>query len=197
MLARRILWGVVVLVSALGYEVTIAPLQRAIVQTQQYASQLYHRANANEAVARRAPALEAARRRIAGDVARLEGVTQAGETASMLLLFAREAARYHVAIRAIATDDMSSADASPKSAARSALEAQPLTLTLRGTFRDIVPLLADLPNHDVLLEIRDAQLHVVPSTRSAIVLDATVAAALYRFQPFAKKEVLDVPSALR
>jgi hypothetical protein len=60
------------------------------------------------------------------------------------------------------------------------LEGNDVAIGLRGPFRNIVSLLADLPRHDVLLEIHDVELTSVNSTNKIPVLNATVHSTIYR-----------------
>jgi hypothetical protein len=67
-----------------------------------------------------------------------------------------------------------------------------VTLTLRGPFRSIAGFLADVPRHDVLIDVRDVALQATGTIARAPILLATVHATVYRLSRTVSKEHLDV-----
>lgn len=175
----RLLWCVAACEILVGYATIWQPSQVELSAIRTHAHDLYEQANMNEEKVRRAAQLKRAEERVRADLAHLGGQATSGSvTASALHLFDREAKTFRVDIRTILPElkSVSSPDD------RGRLRGDPVTLGARGHFRDLVALLADLPRHDVLLEISDVELTAIDRGGAAPkpLLDATIRGKLYR-----------------
>jgi len=145
-----------------------------------HALDMYELANHNEASVRQASALRAARARVAADVERLCGQASDGAaTASLLRLLSDESKRFNVELRSLAPETIEAP--APSSRRTDTLRSFAVTLNVRGRFRNIVAMLADVPRHEVLVGVRDVTLQTAQRPQSGVVsLDATVRATVYR-----------------
>lgn len=183
----RITWLIVAFVfGGIGVGCIWWPASQDISQRHARAMELYEEANTLDAAVRRASQLRAAQVRIRSDLADLGGVRSPGAiTAALLQLLHEESKRQSVDVRELAPD--TNPPASPPSRLpRSSmpnggvLAPQDLSIVVRGPFRNIVALVADLPRHDVLVDVRDIQLSSSEATRKAPVLNVTLHATVYR-----------------
>jgi Tfp pilus assembly protein PilO len=176
----RGIWLLVALALIAGYALVWQPGQASVSSIQAHAHDLYEQANANESKVRRAAQLQVIEQRVNADLAQLAGQSVAARvTALALQLLNEEAQRFHVDVRTIAPETR----ASPPPTDR--LVGQSVTVGIRGRFRDIVELIADLPHNNVLIDVRDVELAAVDTMHQSEkpVLEATVRATLYRLRP--------------
>jgi hypothetical protein len=173
--AARALWLLCALVAVSGYGFIVQPGEARVHDANQHARALYDDANRNEAKIRRRTQLSRVRTRVVNDLLRLSAQTNAAATTSNALrLFADEGRRYHVDIRSLAPDAADTAQQDDLASAQ-------WSLGVRGRFRDIVTMLADLPAHDVLLDVRDVEIAATTSRPShAPMLDATIHTTVLR-----------------
>lgn len=176
----RIIWLVTALALVAGYACVWQPSQRDLTSIRARAHDLYERANSNEEVVRRSSRLKTIEARVRADLVALGGRASAARvTASALQVLDFESKAYRVDVRAL-TPDASAAKA--EAAGPERLVGQPMTIELRGRFRDVIALLADVPRHGVLFEIRTAELAADGRDREAAQppLRATIQTTLYR-----------------
>lgn len=190
--AARLIWllaGAMLL--GVGVGLVWMPSSQAIAQVQAQAKDLYDRASRNDAEARESARLEAAAKHIAADVDSLSGqASPTAATARALALLNRDARLFGVAIHAIAP----APQASP--APFAGLRGMPLEIDARGSFRALLAFAADLPRHDVLIEIDDLNLAATPSRSRSPVLEAKIEATIYRYNPAPETEVTHAPGTL-
>ncbi len=152
------------------YLFAIAPAERSLQTIRAREHELYDLSIRNERLLRGADGLSAARDRVARDVARLAGERGAGSaTLRTLELLQHESSHVHVAIGGLAPQ-------LPDAAAQTA-GAEDVTITMRGTYRDVLAAIADISRHEVLLEVSDATLASAADVAGQI--DATLHATLY------------------
>ncbi len=179
----RVLWLLAAfMVLAVGVGCISWPGSQELSQRHAHALELYDEANAIDAATRRAAQLRAAQARIASDLTALGGVRSAGGvTAALLRLLHDESNRQAVDIREVAPDTTTHGSDSAAAAIRAnALLPSDVAISVRGPFRNIVALVADLPRHDVLIDVRDIHLSATESDRVPPVLDVTLHATIYR-----------------
>jgi hypothetical protein len=168
----RIAWLIVLLVAAVGFSAIVLPGEQGVAAIETHAGRLADLAAQNEALVRRMPSLETTRTRVRDDLRRLAGKTDSGRVAVALLrVLDDEAHRNHVTISGIAP-------ASGPAAGASTAE-EDVDVSLRGRYRDVMGAIADVPHHDVLVEVRSVSLARVESNQLFPTVDATIHVALY------------------
>src|SRR5512146_2697519 len=175
----RIVWLLTVVAVFVGYALVWQPKQQMLSAIDLHAHDLYEQANANENNVRQARKLRAIRARVESDLALLSGQSTSGRvTALALRLFDDEAKHHHVEVRTIVPD----AVIDPQSQHAQSLLAAPVTVGLRGEFRDVVDLLEDLPRHNVLIGVRDVELSALDRASQVAkpALDAIIHTTIYR-----------------
>lgn len=175
---RTTLWLVVAFVIfGLGVGLVWWPASQQVDQVRAHSRELYDEANRLDAAVERATQLQAAQGRIRSDLRTLGATRSTGAlTAALLRLFHDEAKQSGVEIREISPE----ASAAEQTKADGRLASYAVTVGLRAPFRNIVRLLADLPRHDVLIEVHDVRLSSSASASGAPALDATLHATIYR-----------------
>lgn len=172
------------IVGGLGVGIIWWPASRELAERHAHALELYDEANSIDAATRRASQLRAVQTRIASDLAQLGGVRSSGSvTAAVLRLLHDESKREAVQIREVAPDvamQPAPSTAAASSARDDVLSGSDVAISVRAPFRNIVALVADLPRHDVLIDIHDIQLTVIGAERKPPVLDVTLHSTIYR-----------------
>ncbi len=180
MIARRSFYLLSCAIVLAGYGLVVQPAERSIREVQIHSQELYDEANANELKIRRSAELELAARRVRSDIASLKGRPDSA-IASALQLLNLEARRFNVNVRSVNPD----ANAAVASPSVDLVQAFAWNVSLRGRFRNIVAILADLSKHDVLLEVQDASLAATAQASapapsgSSPVLEVTVRTIVY------------------
>jgi Tfp pilus assembly protein PilO len=189
---QRTCWLALTLLVAVAYVSVIAPQERTIEFVRAQAEGYDERAEANEMTVRNASTLQAARARVISDVIRLRGAQSAANTmAHTLRLLGEEGSAFHVDIRSLTPDARATV-------APGALVGQDVEIAATGRFRDLVSLAADLPKHDVLIQLHDVRLRANGrATATSPALDATFQATLYRLSDTANSEVSNGTGTLR
>jgi Tfp pilus assembly protein PilO len=185
----RVAWLLVALTALLGFAAIVAPAERRLNAVESHALQLDELAARNEALLARLADLEQTRARVQGDLRRLSGKTSSGKVAVALLkVLEDEAARNHLTLSSLAP-------ASVESPARGPAREEDVAVSLRGRYRDAMAAIADLPHHDVLVEVQSVSLARVASHQIFPSVDATVRVALYRDVADLAKEETHAPTA--
>ncbi len=149
------------------------PSAQAIGEVQTHARARYEEANNNDALVRRAADLRAAQARVRADLDALGGIRSSGEvTAAALKLLGDEARQRRVEIRSIV----------PSATAQTpgVLVGSDVAIGVRGPYRSVLGLIADLPRHNVLIDVHDAELISIDPALKSPTLDVTVHATFYR-----------------
>jgi len=178
----RILWlAAAAVLFGLGVGVVWWPSAQDIAQMQAQAKNLYDGANANERVLRQAARMRAARARVAADVRALAGSeTPNAATVRAIRLLDRRAKAFGLEIRAV-VPALPPSPAPAASAQAGSLLGFPVEIDLRGTFRAVLAFTADIPRHDVLVEVRNLDLAAAGDRARKPVLDARLAVTVYRY----------------
>lgn len=166
------------------------PASQQIAQLNAHAKESYDEANDLAAKVERAQALRAAQQRVRSDLRELSAGAATGQE-RLLRVLDDEARARGVSVRELAPVQ-APANPQPTASPLAGLTGTDVTLTLRGPFRSIAAFLADVPRHDVLIDVRDAALQTTGSIDRAPILFATVHATIYRLSPTDSKEHLDV-----
>lgn len=166
------------------------PASQQSAQLNAHAKESYDEANDLAAKLERAQALRAAQQRVRSDLRELSAGTAIGQE-RLLHLLDDEARARGVSVRELAPLQ-TPGNPQPTGSRLAGLTGTEVTLTLRGSFRSIAAFLADVPRHDVLIEVRDVALQTTGSTGHAPMLLATVHATIYRLSRTDSKENLDV-----
>ncbi len=182
----RVSWLFSTFVLGLGVCGVWWPASQELSARHAHALELYDEANSIDAATRRAFELQQAQQRVATDIAELGGVRSNGAvTAAVLQLLHEESKRQVVQIREVAPEISahvaSAMNGGDLAAGHSdALSGSDVAISVRGTFRNIVALVADLPRHDVLIDAHDIQLASTEGDRKPPVLDVTLHSTIYR-----------------
>jgi Tfp pilus assembly protein PilO len=172
----RAVWLLVAAVVLIGYGTIYQPQEREANAYTRQAEELYAERRADDAELQRAFQISAARRRVDDDLTRLAGAgSQSATTAIALRILESASRRFEVEVRSIEPQP------SPPSG-RDLLDRTPVTLGLRGRFRNIATLLDDLPRHDVLIGVDGIELMTHHRDAITPVLDATVHVSIYRLR---------------
>ena len=198
--ARVVWWLAGFVFVGIGIGLVWWPASAHIAAVRENAKELYDEANANQADVRRAATLRSARARIAADVGALTGQRSSGAaTAAALHVLSARAKHFGVELRSVAPQEVPGAMLGP--AARPAPDGLipiDMTVGLRGIFRNVVALLADLPRHQALLAVRDVSLQATDALHAGVpTLDVTVHATLYRVRQKALTEGVHAARASR
>src|SRR5215469_14425180 len=174
--SARIIWlAALFVVFGIGVGLIWVPASQSIDQVRGHARELYEEANQNDAIVRRANDLRAAQQRIHKDVVALGGERSAGAiTAATLRLFSEEAKHLQVDVRSVAPTPQTTPSGHDD------LNGTDVAIGVRGPFRNVVDFIADLPRHDVLVEIHNAQISSSDTTQQSPVLEVTLNATIYR-----------------
>jgi hypothetical protein len=173
----RVLWMLVIFVAACGYGLVYQPAERTARESARDAQELYREAVADESVVQRAARLRVVQARLDNDIARLGGEGSSGAvTAAALRVFGDDSRRFDLDVRNIAPVDAGAAPAT-----RDPLIAMPVTLGVRGRFRNLIALLSDLPRHEVLIGVDDVAFTAHENNLTPL-LDATVHLTIYRLE---------------
>jgi Tfp pilus assembly protein PilO len=185
----RLIWATVAFVIfGVGFGGVWWPMSQSIDRVRSHARDLYEEANQNDAMVLRASDVHAAQNRIHSDIVALGGERNSGAvTAALLRLFNRESQTLSVDVRTLTPATAPSS----VSAARYLKSETNVAVGVRGPFRNIVNLIADLPRHDVLIEIHDARITSNEATVQSPVLDLSFDATIYRIvqMPVEEKNV--------
>jgi len=171
----RIAWFAVAFAAIAGFAAVVAPAERRIAALASHAAELAELADRNEALVARIGPLERTRERVRKDLARLAGAGGSGRAAvAVLKILEDEARRNHVTVTSIAP--ASAAQTAPRATDRE----EELAVGLRGRYRDVLAAVADVPHHDVLVEVRGLSLARVDTRGLFPSVDAVVRAAIYQ-----------------
>jgi Tfp pilus assembly protein PilO len=164
-------WLVAGTLAVLGYVAVIAPSERRLNAIEFQAHELYQLANRNEAMYAARGSLEEARSRVERDMSLL-GVknTSSKVMFATLRLVQWESVAHHAAVTGITPIDATP----PNDDGR-----QDVIVAIRGRYRDIVALVADLSRHDLLIDVHDLELTSTSIPIFGADVDATIHATVY------------------
>jgi hypothetical protein len=180
----RVFWLVVVfIIGGIGIGCVWWPASEELSQRHAHAMELYDEANTFDAATRRASQLRSAQERIAEDLSELGGLRSPGAvTAAVLRLLHEDSKNESVQIREVAPDAAirSAVGTTEKAHQEDLLSGSDVAISVRGPFRNVIALVADLPRHDVLIDIHDIQITSTGALRKPPVLDVTLHSTIYR-----------------
>lgn len=186
----RVLWAAAALFAFGAAWQVQHHFERRIVQAQRAAESLYAMTSANERTIQEETRLRAARDAAERDLKHFGAAASLpSATAAVLEAFERQARSHRATVAAVTPA------ASMRTLQTPGLLAMPVTVRVRGDFRDILALLVDMPERTPLVEIRRTQLAPSgkPGTGAEPVLDAAIDVTMYRFLPQAGYGGNDAP----
>lgn len=184
----RAFWAAAVLCAAGAGWYVQQHFERRIAQAQTAVESLYAMTSANERTIQEEERLRAARDAAERDLKRFGAAASLpSATAAVLEAFERQARAHRATVAAVTP-----AVAAP-SMQTTGLLAMPVTVRVRGHFRDLLALLIDMSERTPLVEIRRTQLAPSGKPGSGVepVLDAAIDVTMYRFRPRARHGVVD------
>lgn len=181
----RAVWLLTLCVLAGGSYYVQERYQAVITASYQNDEKLYRGTVANVRIVREAAILHAVQRQAQADLTRLSHDSSlSGTTASMLLMLHSSAKAFDTRILEVRPGDTQTTKGD-------ALEATPVTIRVRGKFRNILALIEDLPHHQTLVSVSDTEMAIAGEGDSGMpepTLDATVHATMYRLTTADDKE---------
>lgn len=183
----RAVWASAALFTLAGFWHVQHHYERRIRLARTSAETLYAMTSANEQTIRQEGRLRVQRDAALRDLKLFGTVaSQPSATANVLEAFERQARAHRAIISAVTPTALAQMQTAP------GLIAMPVTLRVRGRFRDLLAFLVDVSSRTPLLEIRRTQL--APSQkavqRGGPQLDAAIDAIVYRFAPSDSREEL-------
>ena len=179
----RIVWLLTAaVIFGIGIGLVWWPSSQAINALRAQAKSAYDEADQNDAEVRHAAELQAVERRVAEDVAHLSGRTShSAVLAATLQLLYGEGRAFHVDVRSIVPAPAPSSTPIAEASSRGTLTGTPIEIDARGRFRDLLHFVADLPRHDVLVAIDNANLAGGGDRSAEPILNARINATVYRY----------------
>ncbi len=161
-------WLVVLALAAAVYAGIVAPSERTVQSLTRESQDLYELTNRNEAILAQRSSLTRLRDRVRRDLDALGAVTPAKAGLALIELLDRQAKLRDVSVGTFAPDE-TSADA----------DAQQISLTVHGSYENVLPFVSDLTRHRPLVEVESAQLQRQAGENGSEI-DAQVRAVFYR-----------------
>jgi Tfp pilus assembly protein PilO len=188
----RIIWilGAAIFLG-IGVGLVWWPTSQTITVLKSQAKNLYDEANQNEADVRHAAELHSLAKRVSDEVRLLSGQeSQSAVTAATLSLLNREARAFGIDVRSIvpAPAPSPTPPSLGQTTANSALAGSPVQIDIRGRFRDVLAFVADLPRHNVLIDVRDVSLADDGDGSVKPILNAKIHAIVFRYRGIAEEE---------
>jgi len=170
--ALQVAWLTVFAAAIGGYAGIVAPGEREARALLAQSRNLYDLANRNDAALAQRATLVRLRDRVRRDLAELGTEKTAARAALALIeVLERQGKRRNVALASFAPDD--TADTG---------DAQRISLTLRGAYEDLLPLVSDLSRYRPLVRVEDASLTRPSGASDGSEIDAQVHVTLYHAQ---------------
>lgn len=179
----RALWLLVAAILIAGSLYVHNRYQTAIAYSYDRSEVLYRDTVADNRIIAQAVVLTRLKRRAQADLVRVaHETTLSASTANLLSTLHASAARFSTRITAVQPGETTVSEASQ---GLPALQGSPLTIRLRGRFRDTLRFVEDLSHHSTLISVLDTGMslaHDAGTDTSQPLLDATVHATLYRLR---------------
>lgn len=165
----RIAWLVVVALAVAGYTGVVAPSERTVRSLTRESQDLYELANRNEAVLAQRASLVRLRDRVRRDLAELGAEkTPAKAALAFIELLDRQGKQRDVSVGTFAPDETTGNE-----------DAQQISLTVRGSYEDLLPFLSDMTRHRPLVEVESAELQRQSDGSDGTEIDGQVRVVLY------------------
>jgi hypothetical protein len=163
-------WTAVLALGVGGYATVVAPAEREIRAVGVETASVYGLAERNERVLQRGRAIAAAAARVRRDLAQLRGKTGVGKPTLELLAFLdAESRRRDVSFGGIVPVDSGGRDSG----------VQRVTLSLNGTYGDVLHVVSELTTQPEIVAIDSVQLSRSARTDGSRTLDASISATLF------------------
>ncbi len=177
------LWLTAFIIFLGGSYVVETQCREAIGQSAARSQALYERTVSNERTIAEAPSLRRLQATVEGDVRHLSrDVSLSITTAQLLAMLQSTASIHHVEVIAVEPEQsrLPAISPAPQTDETPWLEPEPVTVRVRGGFRDLLYFIEAISRQRTLLEIDDAQVQMDPAQSEAGSLDADVHTTLYR-----------------
>ncbi|MGC2130306.1 MAG: type 4a pilus biogenesis protein PilO [Candidatus Aquilonibacter sp.] len=188
----RVVWMLCAAVFlAVGVGLVWWPTSQTIAALKSQAKTLYDEANQNEAEVRHAAELHSLAVRVSDDVRQLSGQgSQSAVMAATLGLLDRQARAFAIDVRSIVPAPASSSAAATQgqSTSSNAFAGTALEFDVRGRFREVLAFVADLPRHNVLINVSDLNLAGEGDRSVKPILSAKIHATVFRYRGIAEEE---------
>jgi hypothetical protein len=166
----KIAWFVVLAFAFAGYAGIVAPAERTVRSLTRESQDLYELTNRNEALLAQRSSLARLRDRVQRDLDELGAVkTPAKAALTLIELLDREGKLRDVAVGTFAPDETAAG-----------ADAQQISLTVHGSYENLLAFLSDLTRHRPLVEVQSAELQRQAGGSDGSDIDAQVRVALYR-----------------
>lgn len=166
----KIAWFLVLAVAVAGYAGIVAPAERTVRSLTRESQDLYELTNRNQALLAQRSSLARLRDRVQRDLDELGAARTPGKAALALIeLLDREGTLRDVSVGTFAPDETAAGS-----------DAQQISLTVHGSYENVLPFLGDLTRHRALVEVESAELQRQAEESNGSEIDAQVRVALYR-----------------
>lgn len=166
----KIAWLVVLVLAVAGYAGVVAPAERTARSLAHESQDLYELTHRNEALLAQRSSLARLRDRVRGDLDELGAVrTPARAALALIEVLDREGKRHDVSVGTFAPDETAAG-----------ADAQQISLTLHGSYENLLPFLSDLTRRRPLVQVESAELQRQADGSDGSDLDAQIRIALYR-----------------
>jgi Tfp pilus assembly protein PilO len=166
----KIAWLLVLAVAVAGYAGIVAPAERTVRSLTRESQDLYELTSRNEALLAQRSSLARLRDRVQRDLDELGAVkTPAKAALALLELLDREGKLRDVSVGTFAPDETAAG-----------AEAQQISLSIHGSYENLLPFLSDLTRQRPLVEVESAELQRQADGSNGSDIDAQVRVALYR-----------------
>ena len=165
----KIAWLAVLAIVVAGYAGVVAPSERTVRTLARESQDLYDLANRNEAVLAQRASLVRLRDRVRRDLDELGSEKTSAKAALALIeLLDREGTKRNVSVGTFAPDETDVHG-----------DAQRVSLTLHGSYEDVLPFLSDLTRHRPLVEVESAELQRQSGGSEGSEIDGQLHVVLY------------------
>lgn len=166
----RVAWILILAVAVAGYAGVVAPAEQTVRSLTRESEDLYELTSRDEALLGQRSSLARLRDRVRRDLDQLDTVrTPAKAALALIELLDWEGKLRDVSIGTFAPDETGGGD-----------DAQQISLTIHGSYENLLPFLSDLTRHHALVEVKSAELQRQADASDGSEIDAQVHVALYR-----------------
>jgi type II secretion system (T2SS) protein M len=165
----RAAWVAVFALALAGYGVIVSPSERTVRSLTRQSQDLYELANRNEAVLTQRASLVRLRDRVRRDLDELTSEnTPAKASLAFIELLDREEKKRDVSVGTFAPEETASSG-----------DTQRISLSLRGSYENVLPFLSDLTRNRPLAEVESAELQRPADGSDGSQIDGQVRLTLY------------------
>lgn len=165
----KTLWLAVLALAVAGYTAVVAPSERTVRSLERESRDLYELANRNEAVLAQRASLVRLRDRVRRDLDELGAEkTPAKAALAFIQLLDRQGKSREVSVGTFAPDETAPGE-----------DAQQISLTIRGSYEDVLGFVSDVTRHRPLVELESAELQRQSDGSDGTQIDGQLRVVLY------------------